>query len=288
MSIDSIQLTLTCLNHYNNNNERLVNALCDGTVPEHLQFEAQSTTTSSVASAKMFTNEDENENENVFPSENSSMLEQRSNIYDNDEFDIFNRDNFDITRIHRGKKTRDALEVFNDKSHLEGMSERYSRLGIVEDETDGEYDDEYDDTYDDGIVAVRDKADTIDNELEKNENRLFGKKAQHFRQQTDDDDDDDDGENNQNRQDKSRIPFVENPEAVRERRAQQRAAWQQRHQPHRSHTEEKHDVVGNARGRGQSTTVAHNRRWKDAHKSAHGNHNRRDRAAQKSNRGLLS
>ncbi|CAF4409618.1 unnamed protein product, partial [Rotaria magnacalcarata] len=170
MSIDSIQLTLTCLNHYNNNNERLVNALCDGTVPEHLQFEAQSTTTSSVASAKMFTNEDENENENVFPSENSSMLEQRSNIYDNDEFDIFNRDNFDITRIHRGKKTRDALEVFNDKSHLEGMSERYSRLGIVEDETDGEYDDEYDDTYDDGIVAVRDKADTIDNELEKNEN----------------------------------------------------------------------------------------------------------------------
>ena len=42
-------------------------------------------------------------------------------------------------------RTRDILEDFNDKSHLEGMSERYSRLGIVEDETDGEYDDEYDD-----------------------------------------------------------------------------------------------------------------------------------------------
>lgn len=52
------------------------------------------------------------------------------------------------------------------------MRERYAHLGLIEDETDGEYDDEYDDTYDDGIVDVRDKADTIDNELEKNENRF--------------------------------------------------------------------------------------------------------------------
>ena len=54
------------------------------------------------------------------------------------------------------------------------MNERYARLGLVEDETDGEgdYDDEYDDTYDDGMINVRDKGDTIDNELEKNENRF--------------------------------------------------------------------------------------------------------------------
>jgi hypothetical protein len=54
------------------------------------------------------------------------------------------------------------------------MGEHYSRLGLVEDETDGEgdYDDEYDDTYDDGIVNVRDKDDAIDNELQKNENRF--------------------------------------------------------------------------------------------------------------------
>ncbi len=52
------------------------------------------------------------------------------------------------------------------------MDERYARLGLIEDETDGDYDDEYDDTYDDGIVNVRDKNDAIDNELEKNENRF--------------------------------------------------------------------------------------------------------------------
>jgi activating signal cointegrator complex subunit 2 len=121
-----------------------------------------------------------------------SILEHRSNVYDNDEFDIFNQENIDLTKIHRGKKfvnifciiiftlcfslyksrTRDAAADLDDKSHLAGMSERYSRLGIVEDETDGEYDDEYDDTYDDGTVNVRDKDDTIDNELEKNENRF--------------------------------------------------------------------------------------------------------------------
>jgi len=52
------------------------------------------------------------------------------------------------------------------------MSERYARLGLIEDETDGDYDDEYDDTYDDGIVNVRDKDDAIDKELQKNENRF--------------------------------------------------------------------------------------------------------------------
>lgn len=32
------------------------------------------------------------------------LLGQRANIYDNDEFDIFNRENIDLSRIHRGKK----------------------------------------------------------------------------------------------------------------------------------------------------------------------------------------
>lgn len=52
------------------------------------------------------------------------------------------------------------------------MTERYARLGLVQDNTDEEYDDEYDDTYDDGVVNVKDKDDAIDNEIAKNENRL--------------------------------------------------------------------------------------------------------------------
>lgn len=87
---------------------------------------------------------------------------------------------------------------------------------------------------------------------------------------------------------KRRTQFVENPEVVRERNAQRRAAWQQRNQPHRSHAEQQHVVVGNVRGHGQPAAVVHNRRWKDAHKGSQANHHRRDRAAQKANRGLLS
>ena len=83
---------------------------------------------------------------------------------------------------------------------------------------------------------------------------------------------------------------MENPEVVRERMAQQRAAWQQRHRPQAEQQQQQQprNVVGNTRGRGQAADVVHNRRWKDEHKSSQGNHNRRNRAAQKANRGLLS
>ena len=71
-------------------------------------------------------------------------------------------------------RTRDSAADLDDKSHLEGMDERYARLGIVEDITDGEYDDEYDDTYDEGVVNVQEKGDAVDNDLPKNENRFVG------------------------------------------------------------------------------------------------------------------
>lgn len=108
--------------------------------------------------------------------------------------------------------------------------------------------------------------------------RLTGKQPGHYRQQAKDGDDEDEVQ-------ARRDQFVENPEAVRERWAQQRAVWQQRHHPQ---AQPDRDVVGNTRGRGQPTTVAHNRRLKDANKGSQGNHNRRNRAAQKANRGLLS
>lgn len=88
---------------------------------------------------------------------------------------------------------------------------------------------------------------------------------------------------------KARDAFVENPEVVRERRAQQRAAMQQRRETHQNRgPAAEREVVGNARGRGQTANVLKNRRWKDEHKSSVGNHDRRYRAAQKANRGLLS
>ena len=37
-------------------------------------------------------------------SHGESLLEQRSNIYDNDEFDVFRRKDIDRSRVHIGKK----------------------------------------------------------------------------------------------------------------------------------------------------------------------------------------
>jgi hypothetical protein len=72
----------------------LVNALFDNTVPEQVKFEESS---AFAASSNI-------ENEKSFIPKDLSLLGQRLNIYDNDEFDIFNQDNVDLSRIHRGKK----------------------------------------------------------------------------------------------------------------------------------------------------------------------------------------
>ncbi|CAF0967058.1 unnamed protein product, partial [Didymodactylos carnosus] len=139
-----------------------------------------------------------------------------------------------------------------------------------------EYDDEYDDTYADGLVEVD---DTIESELNlmKNENKEKGIMPNRFRANNNESEDEDDESKPR------RDQFVENPEVVRERFLQRQMQWQQRHQRPAQQTQqpEQYDVTGTARGRGQSSTVVHNRRWKNQTKSTHGNHNRRDLASRK-------
>lgn len=36
--------------------------------------------------------------------EATSLLSERSNIYDHDEFDVFHHDDIDLSRVHIGKK----------------------------------------------------------------------------------------------------------------------------------------------------------------------------------------
>ena len=60
-------------------------------MPEQLNFEESRATTTA-------------DNPPVIIPKELSVLQQRSNIYDNDEFDVFNQNNVDLSRIHRGKK----------------------------------------------------------------------------------------------------------------------------------------------------------------------------------------
>lgn len=66
------------MKHYDQNTERLVNALFDNTVPEHLQ---SSPTTS-----------------------DSNLIRERINDYDQEQFEVFNQKNIEEGRVFRGKK----------------------------------------------------------------------------------------------------------------------------------------------------------------------------------------
>ena len=80
-----------------------------------------------------------------------SLVSSRQNVYDNDEFDVFNNPhelNFD--RIHIGKKSRD---IESEGSSTKTFLHANPKFNFEYDE----YEDEYDDTYD-GLVAATDSS----------------------------------------------------------------------------------------------------------------------------------
>jgi hypothetical protein len=80
------------LKYYDNNAERLLNALCENTVPEHLQEESLKPAVTNERS--------EQEKSNAVELTSSTTF----NVYDYDRFDLFHRDDVDLQHIHRGKK----------------------------------------------------------------------------------------------------------------------------------------------------------------------------------------
>uniref|UniRef100_A0A8C0YCI3 Activating signal cointegrator 1 complex subunit 2 n=1 Tax=Cyprinus carpio carpio TaxID=630221 RepID=A0A8C0YCI3_CYPCA len=120
-----------------------------------------------------------------------SVLSTRSNVFDDDEFDVFNRDRLDMSRVWKGRRQGESVcATLHDKQHIEEQRARYQAYQIVVDEIpiandpSGErdnafgmddYDDEYDDTYDTNQIGAND----LDEEDELL-NRRFSDYA-HFR-----------------------------------------------------------------------------------------------------------
>ncbi|CAG0891869.1 unnamed protein product [Darwinula stevensoni] len=208
-----------------------------------------------------------------------SALESRHCIYDGDEFDIFRRDDVDLSKIHRGKKRedfKDAKEMLNCKKDLAPLQDLYSAYGAFE--TEGslydkhllEYEDEYDDTYDENAVGQQ-EPDAVELEgrtiqmprvlaaLDQNRSTRQERKAE---MNGDKEEEDDENEEEQQKRDE----FVPNPEELRRLREERR---------------------GNAKGKGQDKEVLANRRHKEAHKGHVGNHNRRAGAQWKRRGGMV-
>ncbi|KAI8968985.1 hypothetical protein BDF20DRAFT_916404 [Mycotypha africana] len=156
-----------CLQANNGDTEAVVMQLLEDTLPptvsnldRTMQRKALPNEIASVSSFQDLENEEQatalNRNQ---PRNDGSILSTRHNIYDNDEFDVFNRKNIDTTRVYVGKKdkgTADAL-LKNERLTEEDKKKVIQRVVDI-------YDDEYDDTYDDindaGIPASTETEDT--------------------------------------------------------------------------------------------------------------------------------
>lgn len=217
------------------------------------------------------------------------VLSNRSNVFDDDEFDVFRRDQVDISRIWKGRRKEESIkELLNDKQHISEQRARYQAYESVVDEITlepgesvNDYDDEYDDTYDmnqvgandlDGDSPLKWRPFTVPQVLRR------GNRAAED-EETEEDEEEETPQNNVNRD-----QFVQDPALVRERAEARRAAMQQRKgfRPERPT-----NVLGQPKGQGQSLDTVLERRKKEANKSRGANHNRRTLADRKKNRGMI-
>ncbi|XP_067295469.1 activating signal cointegrator 1 complex subunit 2 [Pseudorasbora parva] len=223
-----------------------------------------------------------------------SVLSSRSNVFNDDEFDVFNRDRLDMSRIWKGRRQGESVRAtLDDKQHIEEQRERYQAYQTVVDEIpignepsgDGvnafsldDYEDEYDDTYDVNQIGAND----LDEEDELLNRRPFTipqvlrttKKTQEEEYEGEEED----------KNEAVKDYFVQDPAVLRERAEARRAAMQSRkgyRPPPANH------VVGGPKGRGQSQETVLDRRRKEANKSRGANHSRRNMADRKRNKGMI-
>ncbi|XP_050965088.1 activating signal cointegrator 1 complex subunit 2 [Labeo rohita] len=226
-----------------------------------------------------------------------SVLSTRSNVFDDDEFDVFNRDRLDMSRIWKGRRQGESVRAtLNDKQHIEEQRARYQAYQTVVDEIpitndpsgDGsnafameDYDDEYDDTYDTNQIGAND----LDEEDELLNRRPFTtpQVLRTGRQAREDNEDEDEEEEDKNEAVK-KDQFIQDPAVLRERAEARRAAMQSRkgYRPPPSS-----NVAGGPKGRGQTQETVLDRRRKEANKSRGANHNRRTMADRKRNKGMI-
>ena len=282
-----------CLEEFGYDVEKVINALLENNLPPSLQGVDRNLENAHNTSAGVTDN-------------STSLLTQRRNVYDGDEFDIFSHSNIDLGRVHQGKRDKDNLmDVVNRglDPEIHARCARYSLQPVaIDDDADGiwEYEDEYDDTYDSNVVGV-DDADSADEMMSRRPfvvPRVFAVHSADcssaVRNEQEEEEIDETGT-----EVKTPDAFVENPALLRQRREQQWASQQQQRSARRHRGTGKgaegsksrpneetvsgptYDVKGAVRGQGQSAEVLRNRAWKEKNKASRVHHNRKDLADRK-------
>ncbi|RVE67750.1 hypothetical protein OJAV_G00084860 [Oryzias javanicus] len=225
-----------------------------------------------------------------------AVLSSRSNVFDDDEFDVFRRDQVDMTRVWKGRrKAENVREMLNDKQHIAQQRARYQAYDTVVEEVavqpgdaaaaaygPDDYDDEYDDTYDMNQVGANDlDGDSLLSRRAFTVPQVLRTRTKPEEEEEEEEDEEEEG-GSQNPA--SRDQFVQDPALLRERAAARRAALQQRRgvPPERPS-----NVVGRPKGQGQTTETFLDRRKKEMNKNRVANHNRRSMADRKRNKGMI-
>uniref|UniRef100_A0A182JD78 CUE domain-containing protein n=1 Tax=Anopheles atroparvus TaxID=41427 RepID=A0A182JD78_ANOAO len=206
----------------------------------------------------------------------------RLNIYDGDEFDVMVNDKVKGT-IKKGKgkpgEPKTLNELLDDKSHVRQMRHIYRQFDMIADF------DPDDDEYDDSFEAMT-----------ESESRHV-KLAKGARNELVDDglDEDSDGENEGETVEPDANPntalsFCENPEIARKRYEEKlHSKYLRRHGTVAPSAKngQSGDVRGKPKGQGQDAKVLQNRKNKNENKSSVANHNRKQGATYKRNRGMM-
>ncbi|XP_030073637.1 activating signal cointegrator 1 complex subunit 2 isoform X2 [Microcaecilia unicolor] len=220
-----------------------------------------------------------------------TLLSSRTNIFQDDEFDVFSRDSVDKSRIWKGKrKGEDTKHFLNDKHLIAEQKERYKQYSVVVDEIAVEagtaefykddYEDEYDDTYDGNQVGAND----VDSDDELISRRPFTipqiLRTKEQEQQNEEQEEEEESEEETAKPDH----FVQDPAVLRERAEARRINYYAKKGFRQDNSTA---AVGNTRGQGQSRETLQERRKKEVGKGTRANHNRRSLADRKRNKGMI-
>ncbi|XP_068017938.1 activating signal cointegrator 1 complex subunit 2 isoform X1 [Melanerpes formicivorus] len=268
---------LACLEEYSYNTEQVINNILEDKLVPHL--------------AKL---------DRRMPSRQpepdpTPLLSSRSNVFQQDEFDVFSRDSVDLSRIQKGKRREQQTtrSLLNDKRLVTEQRQRYSQYSVVVEELPWQpgaaqlyredYEDEYDDTYDGNQVGAND-ADSDDELISRRPftiPQVLRPKGQEEGQEEEEEDEEEEEEEAE--KERTKDHFVQDPAVLRERAEARRLAYLAR----KGHRQESSAVVGSAKGQGQSRETAQERRRKEANKSTRANHNRRAMADRKRSKGMI-
>ncbi|XP_069817557.1 activating signal cointegrator 1 complex subunit 2 [Dendropsophus ebraccatus] len=254
---------LRCLEEYGHNPESVINHLLEENLSPCLQ--------------KLDRSMPRQEHVNPCP-----LVSSRSNVYADDEFDVFSRDVVDKSRIWKGRRKQESsAQILSDKSVIHAQKERYSSYSMVSEELpeDADYDDEYDDTYDGNQIGAND-ADSDDELISRRPFTVPRVLMSREREEGEDEVEEEETEEETVRPDH----FVQDPAVLRERAEARRASYYARKGIRHDNSTA---VTGTARGQGQSRETVQERRKKEANKGARANHNRRFMADRKRNKGMI-